>query len=290
MNPDVVSVISGGLGNQLFQYAAGRALSLSLECDLTLDLSWFLGGHNRKYGLDNFELPIKPLNSASKLPLGIKAFGAKISKKFFRSRFGLPVYREAYFHYNPSFQSIDSPVVLDGYFQSERYFLGCEDQIHRDLNFSGAFPEKCLPVYKRIQEYDAIAVHVRRGDYLSSKQNVAIYHSLTIEYYSDAVKKLSQGLKNPHCFIFSDDVSWARDHLQLEIPSEVVDVNSGDEVYWDLRLMSSCKHFVIANSSLSWWGAWLGKDPYKQVIAPRKWFKSNATNITDLIPTHWSRL
>jgi len=290
MKRGVVIALSGGLGNQLFQYAAGRSLSLSLKADLALDLSWFLGDHNRRYGLENFNLPIKLLNSTSVLPFGIKAFREKISKKFFRSRFGLPVFKEPYFHYNSAFQSIDSPVVLDGYFQSERYFLGCETQIRQDLNFSGTFPEKCLPVYKRIQECDAIAVHVRRGDYLTSKQNVAIYHSLSPEYYVDAVNQLSQWLKNPRCFIFSDDVSWVRDHLQLGIPAEVVDVNSGDEVYWDLRLMSSCKHFVIANSSLSWWGAWLGKDPSKQVIAPRKWFKSDTRNIADLIPAHWSRL
>lgn len=290
MTRHVVVALSGGLGNQLFQYAAGRSLSLSLKCELALDLSWFLGGHNRKYGLDNFELPIKLLNSASRLPFGIKAFGAKISKKFFSSRFGLPVYREPYFHYNPSFQSINSPIVLDGYFQSERYFLGCEVQIHRDLNFSGTFPEKCLPVYKKIQECDAIAVHVRRGDYLTRKQNVAIYHSLSIEYYIDAVNELAKRLKNPRCFIFSDDIPWVRDHLRFGIPAEVVDVNSGDEAYWDLRLMSSCKHFVIANSSLSWWGAWLGKDPLKQVIAPRKWFRSDVRNTSDLIPPDWMRL
>jgi Glycosyl transferase family 11 len=290
MKRHIIVALSGGLGNQLFQYAAGRSLSLSLNCDLALDLSWFLGDQNREYGLKNFNLPVNILDSTSRFPFGIEAIKARIFKRFYKTRFGLPVFKEPHFHYVSNFQAINSPVVLDGYFQSDRYFLEHEDQIRRDLNFSGAYPEKCLSVYKKIQEYDAIAVHVRRGDYLSSKKNAAIYHSLSIEYYLEAVKDIAKGLANPHCFIFSDDISWARENLVLGMPADVVDINSGDEVYWDLRLMGACKHFVIANSSLSWWGAWLGKDPQKKVISPKLWFKSNVRDTSDLIPENWSRL
>lgn len=252
-----------------------------------MDKSWFLGGYNRKYGLANFDLPVKVVNDTSRMPLAVAAFKARIARKFCSRRFGLPVYKEPHFHYDPAFELINTPVVLDGYFQSDRYFSAHELQIRKDLEFNGVYPEKSKPIREKIDLCDAIAIHIRRGDYLSSRKNVAIYRSLPLQYYTEAVKTLSADLKSPRCFVFSDDILWVKNHLQLNIPIELVDVNLGDEAYWDLRLMSSCRNFVIANSSLSWWGAWLAEDPLKKVVAPKQWFNGKSIITSDLIPKSW---
>lgn len=286
----VIIGLSGGLGNQLFQYSAGRSLSLSLDCDLSIDYSWFLAGYNRKYSLDTFNLPFGILGDSRILPVKLDVIRTRVAKKFLNTRFGLPIYREPHFHFDQEFKLIKSPVFLDGHFQSERYFREYQEIIRSDLCLIDPFPDRCFSVISDIKVFDAIAVHVRRGDYLSSKKNFLIYNQISLKYYIEAVKVISDGLKNPKCFIFSDDISWAKEHLKFDVPMNFVDANPNDEAYWDLRLMSACNHFVIANSSFSWWGAWLGVYPYKKVVAPKHWFKSKIKDTVDLLPNNWIQL
>lgn len=283
----VIVGLTGGLGNQLFQYAAGRALSLRLDCHLQIEHSRFL--EDRYYELDNFNIPdtIRAFADKQWLPRSFVSIVNRLAKKSLKKYKGLPVYREPFFGYDPLFEDISAPVFLDGYFQSEKYFKACEKEIRQDLALPDAYPVKCLPILDRIKKYDAIAIHVRRGDYVSVKENSKIYYSQPIEYYQNAITLLSTKVRNPRCFIFSDDLGWVKDNFLLDVPWELVDINSSKEVYWDLILMRQCKHFIIANSSLSWWGAWLGNDHHKIVIAPKNWFKSGDKNTDDLIPINW---
>jgi len=282
--------LAGGLGNQLFQYAAGRSLSLALGSDLEIVHSRFL--EDRNYDLENFDLPtnIKVIGNTSRLPRCFTSAVNRLIKKFFTTNKGLPIYRESHFCYDPNFQEISSPVFLEGYFQSEKYFKAYAEIIRYDLVSPRGYPARCLPVLERIGEYDAIAIHIRRGDYISVKKNVSVYHNLSIEYYQNAVSLISKGLKNPRCFVFSDDHDWVIRNISLEIPWEVININSPKEAFWDLALMRRCKHFVIANSSFSWWGAWLGNDPNKIVVTPKKWFKDGSIKSEDLIPEGWLKL
>ena len=286
----VIVGLAGGLGNQLFQYAAGRALSLKLGNDLKIEHSRFL--EDRHYGLENFDIPatIEAYTDRKWLHRNFLSIANRLAKRFLKKRKGLPIYREPHFHYDSRFEDITAPVFLEGYFQSERYFRPFEETIRQDLAIPKSYPIRCLPILDRISQCDAIAIHIRRGDYVSVKKNVNIYHLQSNQYYQSAVTLISQGLKKPRCFIFSDDPAWVIENMKLDLPWEVVNINSTKEVFWDLALMRQCKHFVIANSSLSWWGAWLGNDPYKIVIAPKKWFKSGNLNTQDLIPENWLRL
>lgn len=288
-NNRVIVGVMGGLGNQLFQYAAARALSLKLNSILVIDLSWFLGCYGRNYCLDSFNLPVMYSNRYQMLPFGVGRFARRIFKEFLRRRLGASVYKEPYFYYDDNFTSIEDSVYLSGYFQSPKYFLGFDDQIRADLKFPSDYPEKLEPILRRINESDAIAIHIRRGDYLASKKNIDIYHSQSNQYYLEAVGILSKSLKKPYCFIFSDDSTWVKNNLNFNIPYEIVDANSPDEPFWDMMLMSRCKHFAIANSSFSWWAAWLCDNPEKMVIAPKKWFKSDKST-QDLLPIEWVTL
>ena len=288
-NGKVIVGLMGGLGNQLFQYAAARALSVKLNSHLVIDLSWFLGDYGRKYCLDGFNLPVLYSNRCEIPLFGFGRFVRRLLKELLRKRLGASIYEEPFFHYDDNFRDIKDSVYLKGYFQSPKYFSGFEDQLRADLKFPSDYPEKLKPILKRVNESDAIAIHIRRGDYLASKNNIDRYHSQSNQYYFEAVSLLSKSLKNPYCFIFSDDHSWVKANLSFDIPCEIVDINSMDEPFWDLMLMSRCKHFVIANSSFSWWAAWLSDNSEKMVIAPKKWFKSDES-IDDLLPIDWVRL
>jgi hypothetical protein len=143
---------------------------------------------------------------------------------------------------------------------------------------------------EEIQDVQSVAVHVRRGDYITNPNNFASLGLCPLEYYEDANDFIEQHVKNPHFFIFTDDPEWAREHMKFSGPTKVVDHNLGKADYEDLRLMTHCRHFIIANSSFSWWGAWLASNPDKIVIAPKTWFMTDSFPPEDRIPGGWIRL
>jgi Glycosyl transferase family 11 len=284
----VVIQLMGGVGNQLFQYSAARSLSIDLGAKLLIDLSWFAGDHGRLYELGKFNLPIAVINKIPQFPCGAGIFVHKLLRTLTIKKLGATFYNEPSFDWDPDLKKILAPVYLYGYFQSEKYFLPHEKTIRHDLKYDGPYPERCNSLIQRIGEVDSIALHVRRGDYLHNK-NMNVYHTQSVQYYKKAITTLSKNLRNPYCFIFSDDSSWVKENLIFDIPFEIVDINSEETPFWDLMLMSKCKHFIIANSTFSWWSAWLGADPQKKVIAPINWFKSNR-HVKDLLPSNWINL
>ncbi|MFM8314005.1 MAG: alpha-1,2-fucosyltransferase [Deltaproteobacteria bacterium] len=289
-NKSVIVGLSGGLGNQLFQYAAGRSLSLRLNAPLKLDLSWFLGRTDRFYALAPFA--VSGATCIDRFPFSnmAKALSSRISRKLFFSRMGVPIRREPHFHFDPFFENIQEPCFLEGYWQSEAYFEMYQEQILQDFNLIEPVPERCKAVAEEIKNFDAICVHVRRGDYISNPKAAKLYGICSVVYYQTAVRHLGETVKNPKCFIFSDDLAWVKNSLQLPFETKIVDINSAESAHWDLYLMAQCKHFVIANSSLSWWGAWLGKALDKKVVAPSRWFLLDDKTDRDLIPKRWERL
>ena len=286
----VVVGLSGGLGNQLFQYAAGRALSLKLEVDLVLDTSWFHGQPERAYALEPFSINAKTYSGPVLLPKWIKGLESRLARRWARRRFDVPIYREPHFHFDNEFSSVQDPVYLEGFWQSEQYFMGCKEIIARELTLKAGPTDQFKLIANHIQSSDAICIHIRRGDYVTNPIASQMHGLCSLDYVYKGVIEVAKDLNIPHCFIFSDDPEWVHKNLKLDLPFTVIDIATPHEAHLDLSLMTQCKYFVIANSSLSWWGAWLSPYPLKRVIAPLNWFASSKIRTDDLIPQTWKRL
>ncbi|WP_412778172.1 alpha-1,2-fucosyltransferase [Thalassospira lucentensis] len=286
----VVVGLSGGLGNQIFQYAAGRALSLKLNAPLELDVSWFSKRSDRSYALEPFRVSGRLRRSLPHLPSFFSQLESRVARRYALKRMGVCVYREPHFHFDSAFEAITQPVYIEGYWQSPRYFAKYANIIQDDLCLEKPLPDQCRRVMEDIKNSDAICLHVRRGDYITDPIAARTHGACSLSYYQDGVMRLLGGLSRPKCFLFSDDPHWVRDNINLPCEATVVDINGSDEAHRDLVLMASCRHFVIANSSLSWWAAWLGQAADKRVVAPLNWFKSADKDTSDLIPMGWERI
>lgn len=289
----IVVGLSGGLGNQMFQYATGRALSLRLNVPLALDLSWFAGRQDRTYALAPFAISATLIgcvdDSVHWQGRWMKLVD-RVVRRLAPRRRGVPVCREKFFHFDSSVLELSAPVCLDGYWQSERYFSDAREVIAADFVLKYPMEGVSRNMLERICASDAICVHVRRGDYVTNPVAGAVHGLCQLDYYQQGVQSVIDGMAAPHCFVFSDDPEWVRANLHLPVPTTIVDFNAGNMAHEDLRLMAACKRFVIANSSFSWWGAWLCADPDKRVVAPRKWFQDELKDTRDLIPESWARL
>jgi hypothetical protein len=298
-----VSLI-GGLGNQMFQYAAGKALAERNDVKLALDLSGFKSYALRSFLLDRLRVP----EADAYNPL--QAGAAKPANRFVRSlwkqrvdrvlkRVGLPAlgasandYREPHFHYDPAFEALGPEASLFGYFQSERYFSPIIDQLRGWFLPREPFGEAASAVLGRIEHSRMpISVHVRRGDYLNP--GTAQFHGVLGEtYYREAVKRIATALdEEADFYVFSDEPAAAEKILSFVPPSRLNCVRGDPDRPWeDMALMARCRHHVIANSSFSWWGAWLNPSPDKVVVAPRAWFapaELKKLNLADLYPPGW---
>jgi hypothetical protein len=288
MRPVVVG-LSGGLGNQMFQYAAGRSLAVRLGVPLVLDLSWFGGQVERRYALAQFNIEAAERFQCTWLPPRGRALASLLSRRWLPRIMGVPVWREPHFNYSSHFSALSEPVFLEGYWQSERYFPAIRSLLLQEFALREPLPPACAKLLEDIGVCDAICVHIRRGDYLSNPVAAKVHGTCSVDYYYAGVGELCQGLARPHCFVFSDDPAWVRASLAFDCPMTVVEVNGPDDAHLDLALMTACCHFLIANSSLSWWGAWLGNYAVKKVIAPARWFLAVDKDTRDLLPESWQR-
>lgn len=279
----VTSILAGGLGNQMFQYAAGRALSLRRACPLQLDVSLLARPSHvtsRPYQLDGFILDAELVSSYRHA--GIERL---------RALMGLapPVWRHTAFRFDPTVLDLPGYVRLLGFWQSEKYFEDCADVIRGDFAFREPPRGENAAVADEISASNAVSVHVRRGDYVSNPDVNRYHGTLPLEYYRAAAERVRRSEPDATFFVFSDDPTWCRTHLQLDAPVRLIDHNQQRPVA-DLQLMSQCRHHIIANSTMSWWGAWLsaGRDN-PVVIAPQRWAAAEDVG-PDLIPKHWIRL
>jgi len=262
----------GGLGNQLFQYAIGRHLSIINQTDLRIDLTQFEKYKLHHYSLGHFSIK--------------ESF---VSQKEMTNLY--KVIEKSYF-YDPDFKSIGNNVLLNGYWQSEKYFFEIAEIIRGDLIINSELSVRGLEISKLIQSSNSVSIHVRRSDYVVGTYTDQILDALDVSYYHNAIDMISELNKDAFFFIFSDDQKWVKNNLVIKNPAMYVSHNTAERNYEDLYLMSLCKHNIIANSSFSWWGAWLNNNKEKTVIAPKCWFNKNARNISDvdLIPSAWLRL
>lgn len=289
----VVNVL-GGLGNQMFQYAVGRALALRLNRPLKLDVSDF-----RNYRLHNgFELT-RVFSDAMDLAtredmrevLGWQS-AAVVRRILLRPRMaGLRnanFILEPHFHHWPGINAVPAKAYLIGYWQSEKYFKDFESDIRTRFTFRSPLSDSQKMLVDDIVNTNAVSVHVRRGDYVGSKKTNAVHGVCSIEYYKAAFQYFQERLVKPIFYIFSDDMEWVRGNISSVAEMRYVDGNLGLDSHCDMRLMSLCKHHIIANSSFSWWGAWLNPYPDKMVVAPKQWF-ANQHDTRDICPSEWVR-
>lgn len=281
----------GGLGNQMFQYAAARALALRSGAQLDLDLSWFGTVPEREFALSPFAIKAgrsRQFNyQATKSSLL-----ARVKRRlgFVQNVADVPVFNEASFRYDSRIEQVNTSVFLDGYFQSEQYFLSFHEDIKADFIVQTIPSSAAAQLLEKISATNSICVHIRRGDYVNNSDANAYHGTCSLDYYREGLELVTRNLSKPHCFVFSDDPHWVREHFNPGIPMTLVDIHGVDEAHEDLRLMAACQHYVIANSSFSWWGAWLGSHPDKQVVAPLRWFQNSDNDTSDLIPATWKRL
>jgi Glycosyl transferase family 11 len=291
--------IFGGLGNQLFEYAAGRSLANRLGARLILDCTPRMA-NTRKFALDRFSIQAAVILNAP----------AKIRSRYFRRegsdlgrwvtntfhnvfpctvqidghRFKV-IYERQHLTYDPRFDILAGSIYLTGWWQSYRYFENAANVLRSELRMHGASPRANGEWLDRIRKANSVCLHVRRGDYLDSRNYFGL---CTPSYYARAVQIIRERIESPSFFVFSDDLTWCRDQLSMEA-MQFVDANGPDDAAAELQLMATCRHHILANSSLSWWAAWLGDRPEQIVIAPDPWF-AGGPPARDLLPKRWIRL
>ena len=290
----VIIRLNGGLGNQMFQYAAGRRLAHLHGVELKVDISGFESYKLRKYALGAFSRQenFATLEEIEALTVRKQGFIERlIAKAMGRKPVAVPSYvREKHFHFDPEILSLPDHVYLDGYWQSEKYFADIEDIIQHEFTVKTPQEGKNRDLAALIASCDSVNLHIRRGDYVADPETSRVHGTCDLDYYYRCVEKLLATVKNPHFFIFSDDYGWAGENLKLPYPTTLVNHNGVDKDYEDLRLMSQCKHHIVANSSFSWWGAWLCSNPEKIVFVPSRWFLDSSRDTKDLIPDTWIRI
>jgi len=271
---EIVNCLQGGLGNQMFQYAVGRALSLRCGVPLLLEVSSFLRDPKRCYMLSPFE----PVAWPVMLSPG-RRWWAHLTGRYWRERG---------FAFDPQVFALGSGTILDGYFQSEKYFVAYTDTICRDFSLKEPLSQNAQKYLQCIEGTAvSVAVHVRRGDYVSDPVTQAFHGNCSWEYYEHAMQFLRERVEGEvQFFFFSDEPAWVRSR---QVDGIIVEGLSPHE---DMFLITHCKHQIIANSSFSWWGAWLNVNPDKIVIAPKRWFanEEKERQTGDLIPEGWVRL
>ncbi len=357
----IVARIMGGLGNQMFQYAAARRLALARHTELRLDVEYFAAQSKRQFALDGWRIRgavATPRELSFFLPRKKGQRVVNLLRARWRGEPTPAILREQHFHFQPEVLSAPDNTYLDGYWQSEKYFAEIADTLREEFMPAVPLSPRAAALAAEIAARDSISVHVRRGDYVQEAGIREIHGVCPLEYYQESVRRLAEALSrdgaagdlgstgvppvpagvspggprgaathalvnatrrvddsagrragqagrlcypswgnaptesfDPHCYVFSDDPSWVEDNLQLDVPCTFVAPESAGGEVVDLHLMSRCRHHVIANSSFSWWAAWLNPSPHKRVLAPAHWFAQAAGRDTrDLLPPAWEKV
>ena len=289
---NVIVKIQGGMGNQLFQYATAKALALRLGVELVLDLNWYIEKNNShcKFVLDRFNLEDKTFTSSDKLPVIIRKVFYKIAEKLSPLGGTLPVLKDVDFKFNSNLLNLQHPVFLDGYWQNELYFREYRQELINIFDIKSEINIETKQLLETITDSNSICIHIRRGDYITNTKAANINGICSKDYYYQAINILTKNIDSPICYIFSDEPQWAKVNLEFEYQSVFVDINSKDNPELDFLLMRSCKYFIIANSTFSWWAAWLASFKEKKVIAPKTWFLNDILNKNMKLPENWIRI
>lgn len=298
----VIVRLYGGLGNQMFQYATGRALAYRLRSVLKLDLGWFDTQQNRRYGLNAFRIWENLASPAEIADIAGHTFSrservALTIARALRSRHaarllsprGTVIRERQPFYFDPAVATATGNLYVDGHWQSHKYFDDIRAVILREFDVRYAQTDADLNLAVSIGEGNSVAVHVRRGDYATNSQAQEVHGLCTLDYYRNAIDFMSERVADPHFFFFSDDPEWVIQNIAMPERATVIEDSAHRLDCDDLRLMSKCAHHIIANSTFSWWGAWLARRSGQLVVAPRQWIRTGVSTI-DLFPPQWHPL
>lgn len=291
----IVVQLKGGMGNQLFQYSLGRALAIKHKTELLFDTSFLANRvpdkaktfYNNELGL--FDLPAR-IASKNDIPY----YGGRFST---RNRFtrgihllrihtrGLRYVLQRQFEFDPQIIALPDNVYLDGYWQTEKYFQPVAAQIRTDLAFHHNLSPVARQMHDRMKSKTSVCVHIRRGDYLEIVDQVGVVGA---NYIQSGIRMLTERFVGLHFYIFSNDPQWCVANLKITVPHTFINAkNAGMNDKEHFMLMSSAQHFIIANSTYSWWAAWLATSPHKFVIGPKTWLLDPKINTSDILPDDW---
>jgi hypothetical protein len=283
----IIVELNGGLGNQLFQYASAKSLALHGGATLKLDTRYYTA-NNKSHDLHYFHIDDPVACEDEIASLEKRNFVRKIADKL-RPNHKRRIYREKDYTYDENFFNASFPVHLKGLRQSEKYFLPFENEIRKLLVVKPQYIRPLEGIKNEIKLSNSVFIHIRRGDYLTPTA-LKVLGLQPIEYYENAIRLIEERVPNPVFYIFSDDIDWAKENLRFHHPHHYASGELSKNAIEDFYLMSQCRHGILANSTFSWWAAWLNEYPEKIVIAPRKWFNQAKFDTRDLIPPSWIRL
>lgn len=289
----IIVKLMGGMGNQMFQYAFGRSLSLKKGISLKLDLGFLLDRTPKKnFVFRDYDLPIFNCNPQILSEEDKKSFFGNfiMANKYINKL--LPVknrrfYTEKHFQYDPNVLKLNDDIYLEGYWQSYKYFSEFESTIRKDFSFNHKLNEEEEVINQKILSTNSVCVNVRRTDFI-----VNSFHGVcNVDYFKKGLGYISKSESELNIFVFSDDIEWCKENLDFEFPTNFIEHKyAGKKFQSYLQLMTNCNHFVIPNSSFGWWAAWLANYEEKLIIVPKKWFNDNSINTKDLILDEWIKI
>ena len=315
----IIAELTDGLGNQMFQYAAARSLAIRRNAALKLDLSHFVGNDHRRYGLADFHVQadratwwdvarLCPLEAVERVVERVRPHRvrAALLRRMARGGWESPyrprtrdyapgsplppllsgrVASERFYHYDPGLLTCPDEVCLSGYWQNERYFSEVAGTLRKEFALKAPPQGKNLEAARLIERCSSVSLHVRRGDKAADSRHVAT----TSDYCRRAIRFFRERLASPVFFVFSDDWPWTEANLEVGPDVVAVKHNGADRAAEDLRLMSLCRHQIIAASTFSWWGAWLNANPDKIVLHPghANWLRIDNHDTSGIFPRDW---
>jgi hypothetical protein len=292
----IIIKLTGGLGNQLFQYAFGRSLNIKHNQPLYFDINFFKWDKLRKFSLEPFSINYKIADDELILKTKQRNFlwRDRILNVIFKKN--IEYFRNSYiiepnFKHDKNICNYRSKnVYFEGYWQCEKYFVDYRKIIIKEIRNFSLLSTISQYYLNEILKNNSVSIHIRRGDYISNDETFSFHGICDNKYYNTAIELLETKINNPHFFVFSDDIDYVEKMYPTNKNYTIVKKIPND--YEEIILMSACKNHIIANSSFSWWGAWLNPSEYKIVIAPKKWFqnKDMQQQTADLIPHNWIKI
>ena len=275
----IIVRLMGGTGNQMFQYAAGRALAMRHGVGLRLDLAALEDRTPREHHVFR-HYTLGMFNIEGRVATGHDWESARFT-----------TVNEPHFHYDPGFAQYSDNSFLIGYWQSARYFESVADRVRREFTFHRSM-EECSPLVEELTTCESVCLNIRRGDFVDNPKSRSFHGFYGMDYVEQAMEIIYSKIAHPKVFVFSDDVEWCRQNIRLKCPTCFVGHEwAGVDFDQYLYLMSQCRHFVIPNSSFAWWAVWINNRPEgRTVVAPKRWFQDPVIRLDDLIPSDWIRL
>ena len=285
-------ILQGGLGNQMFEYATAYALARKQGTSFALDMS-YMDAFEHKPWCRPYELSVFALHSKAcfthKHRFAVRILGRL--RLFCRKHHSTHCGRYYFDVADKSLMKNPKAILFD-YCADYHKFDAYREDLLKEFDFAAQPNTQNQALLDEIKKTNSVSVHIRRGDYLN-ETNKQMFFTPSVEWYKRAMEMIEKYVDAPHYYFFSDDIAWVREHFANIKDATFVDINHGVDAYNDMRLMSACRHNIIANSTFSWWGAWLNTNPDKIVIAPAQYYQNEAANARyrqSMLPLNWISL